>query len=508
MPLRASRPPRRPRRQESTTDKESTTGKVAEWFSVAGLFELPHRLYAVARTFGGFWKASAVLVAILLPIVKYEWAPRALEAYANRWADQYGIDLQAREWSFDLLSLTGTARDLVVRTSDQYSDDKLFQANAVTIELSLWRRLGPDHRWIRQISIDGPTLHLERLVSGRWNWQDALGLRRAVANRIDEGFDVPHLSVRDMRLQWVENLPGDSGGGIVETGRASIYMDDVKVRADDLAAGLVEPRQVSFAIEARTADGQISARGGGFVFDAPQPPHAPAPTWRAAQLPGTGAPRVPPPRLNIHVALVNVGAAAMGQIMPLASIVPASGWITGTIDFKLYDDARLECNGDLNLRNVAYEPNLHSAFVRANATQVVKAVRDLKVSGRVLVPCSGDLNNQLYRPGYALEAAMTHEAVKGAPPLVRQAALFDQKRMVDLVPPQDALNSALEAGLAAGIGNAASRLVGQEAGTAIGHSLGHSLVATSGQGKPESAVTRGAKSIGHGFKRLFGKDKD
>jgi hypothetical protein len=202
----------------------------------------------------------------------------------------------------------------------------------------------------------------------------------------------------------------------------------------------------------------------------------------------------------------------MGEIFPLASIVPHSGWVTGIIDFALYNDARLDCNGDLNLRNVEYAPNLQSQFVRRNAQtrqELVRAVSDMKVSGRVLVPCGGDLTNQQYRVGYAVEAALTNEAVKQAPAIVRQAALYDQKRAVEMAPPEDAMASALEAGLSAAIGNEASQIFGRQAGTALGQSVSHSLVATSGQdtgkAKGNNAVTRGAKSVGHGFKKLFGK---
>ena len=187
---------------------------------------------------------------------------------------------------------------------------------------------------------------------------------------------------------------------------------------------------------------------------------------------------------------------------------PCSGSVSGTIDFKLYPSRRLDCDGDLTLRSVEYAPNLQSPFVKRIQARdaLVRAVADMKVSARVVMPCGGDLKNRQYDPGQAVVAALTNTAVRQAPAIVRQAALFDQKRAVETATPEVAMTSALESGLATAIGDEASKFVGREAASVLGKSLSHSLVGTSGQDPQQgNTVTRGAKGIGHGIKKLFGK---
>ena len=89
---------------------------------------------------------------------------------------------------------------------------------------------------------------------------------------------------------------------------------------------------------------------------------------------------------------------------------------------------------------------------------------DFRANGRATPGCQGNLANEGYRVVHALHAALTQEAVKTAPPAVREAAAVDSKQLTGQL--VDQAIGRLTGEVARTVGAAASNVVGTEAGSA------------------------------------------
>ena len=108
--------------------------------------------------------------------------------------------------------------------------------------------------------------------------------------------------------------------------------------------------------------------------------------------------------------------------------MPKSGTVTGRVELAFYDD-RVRCAADVELSNVTYGIDSTETILVANrARSLEREVGRLLVNGRVLAGCDGEPGNPNYRVAPAIQAAVTTEAVRRAPPVVRAAAGFDQRR--------------------------------------------------------------------------------
>lgn len=496
---------------------------VLEWGQRFGIsFHIPERLVAWWKLIG-FRKACAVMFVIALPLLKYEWLPAIASGTLTGMASAYGVNLKVGEWTGDLYDLKATAHDVVIETHGQYAESALLHADALVLDLGLWRRIRTGN-WIQQVEIEGPRLYLEHTLSGRWNFEDVLDIElltggapsgnspapdlyrvrdtAAVTPAPSHQFEIPNLTIKGMRVQWVENLPGQSGGGLIHSSRAILYMDDVSVVVDELA-GPVEIREAPtrFSIDGRTADGRISINGRANLF-----------RWAEGRSSRMGLAEVgaPPviwsPKAAMKIYLENVGTSALAQMVPTPSLINTAGTMTGTIQLAV-QERRVDCRSDLELKNVAFAANPYSSQLKGRVNAVQKELIDFRANGRMTVGCEGDLDNAAYRPLYVLQTRLTQEAVKTASPAVREAAASDYQRLGGQV---------LEAGmqdvsneLARKAGEAMSRYVGPETGAVISQSLAGGAQSGTRQSsaKPANPVTKGAKGVGAAFKKLFGGGK-
>lgn len=467
----------------------------------------------------GLVHALAVLIAVSFPFLKFVGLPWAASSMASTYAEGYGVNLEIGDWTASVFNLAVTAHDVKVKTGGQYSKAEILQADAITWDLSLWRRVRTG-LWTAGIALDQPTLYLERLNSGRWNWEDLVGAgsfgapstpRPSGIVRIgDKGpveaddtlrFAIPRLELNGLRIQWVENLVGQSGGGLIHTSKATLFIDDVNLRVQDMA-GPVERRErpTSFSVEGRTADGRISINGNANFF------HWARPSSGQIALVKAGLSADWSPVFTVGVYLENVATAAVGRMVPSSTIMPASGTMTGRIDLAI-DEQNVACKTDLQLHNVTYTVNVDSPAAAGRSEAIHQGLRQVNVTRRILVGCEGSRTNTQYRPLNAFQAAVTRDAVKDAPQIVRTAADYDQKQLSGRGTVADASLDVASQILTQQAGDAAARVLGQQGGAAVTQALsGSNGQGASGQGP--NPVSKGLKSVGRGFKRIFGGGDD
>jgi hypothetical protein len=454
----------------------------------------------------GFRKALAVFVVFVLPVINAEWTRRLADTVVQSAAEYYGVEVEVGDWDGALLGAHATAKQVVVKVSGTFAKPEIFKADAITVDLSVWRRLRTGH-WIKSITVERPELYFERTLAGRWNFAEFVGTGTdaspgAKANA--PGFQRANLQahaapregtlplaadvidLKDVRIQWVENLPGNSGGGIIHSSVATIYVDGARVKIDNVG---IDNRPIGFQIEGRSADGRFSLDGETLL--------------RAAGGRATKA--------TIYVE--NVGLAAFGRIAPQALLVPLDGTMTGNIELAM-DETHVDCRANVELRNVRLAANRTGVLAPASADALDRDASAFRANRRVLAACEGDPRNEGFRVAHAVQFAVTREAVADGPPTLRQAALVDDQRAKGTL--ATAAVETLRNDLARRAGVSLGRVFGPQAAAAIEQSL---TAPTNGavagvqphdttSAHPEgNAVTRGVKGMGSGIKRLFGGGK-
>ncbi len=402
-------------------------------------------IFTIVSVFVG--SAWLSLKFIILPSV----ASTAVAAYA----ESQGIELAVGDWSADLLDLTVTAHDVTAFSRGAYAQPEVFTVHALDLDLSLWSGLFGE-RWLQEIRVREPKIYLERLLSGRWNWEDLAAVQLAPSVQAtlppsgsapsapgqpgvraashgagdaappraegDGSFVVPRIRVDGMGLQWVENLPAESEGGILQELKASLFLDDVALTATDLH-GLVDlrPQPSRLNLEARTGDGTISFDGRVNLFYWAQPP-APAEGNAFAALQGP----LWSPTLEAKLYLENVGAGAFARLTPDASIVPARGTMTGTVDLRMASH-QVECVANVALRDVTFAVNESSPLLGRRRQSVEAQLADYRVTGQYQFPCGGLLAEE-YRPFQAFQANVVRQALSDAPRQVQALAAIEHAR--------------------------------------------------------------------------------
>jgi hypothetical protein len=525
-------------------DPESRTGALARlerfvaWGKLAGISP------PVVERFVDFWKAFglvkalAILIAVFLPILKFVWLPHAASVTAATIAEGYGVDLQVGTWTADLLDLDVRAHDVLVKSTGQYARQEILRADAIAVDLSLVRKLRRG-QWIDSVTVLEPNVYVERLLSGRWNVEDVIGRPEAVEDEAGEtlvyanllaslvnpaewvvrgamerlfpadepGFEIPRLHLEKLRIEWVENLPGGSGGGLIHSSKASFFVDDVRILVQDVR-GPVDARSEPsrFSLEGRSADGKVSMSGTANLFN--WSTGAPASAGPGIQVVSTTAEDLGwSPRLTARIYLENIGTAAVGQMVP-AFLVPVAGSMTGWIDVGLRD-GRFDCKCELAFTNIAYalNPQLLATVPRPAALE--RDLENFRANGKIVEPCQlagADTTSQ--HPLHVVQAAMTREAVKGAPPTVRRVAAIDDQRLTGKEAASEAYDAVTRELSRQLIGKAAAGFLGDQGGDAFARSLTGTDVPAGQPGATQPSgvnpVSKGIKGIGSGIKRLFG----
>ena len=383
---------------------------------------------ALVNVFG-----SKILWLVLLApfvVIKMLVVPTVVSSAAATLAEGYGVDLSIEDWSANLLDLSATAENVVLETSGPYAQKELLTAEEIVVDLSLWGRLA-NGRWVREIRVIEPEIYVERLLSGRWNYEDLLGIpiapsppsagvARASRSEQDfeEDFELPELRIENMRLEWVENLPGGSQGGMIQEIKTTLFVDDITVDAKNLI-GLVNVntgRNSALSVEARTGSGKISFSGQANLF-----------FWALAQQQTDRLAWMP--TFEGQIYLENVGTNAFARLLPDAAIAPEGGTMTGNIQLAL-EERRVDCHANLDIRNATFAANQASRFVTQGASSITADLSGYQANGQYQFSCGGDLEGN-YRPFQAFQTNMVRHGVDNAPKSVQALAAVEHVRYSD-----------------------------------------------------------------------------
>ena len=406
-------------------------------------------------------KVTTIVVSLAWVGLKGIVVPTVVSHYVEDRAEAQGVSLSVEDWSADLWDLSVTAEQLTLLAAGPYEKQELMTSDFVDFDLSLFGGLFGGG-WLTEVRVREPDLHLERTLSGHWNWMDLAqvqlapevaadlppaqgqpGLHYAANGRggadtpirgsedAESEFVVPRLLVDGMDLAWVENLPADSAGGILQDLKASLHLDDVGVTALDLR-GLVDlrPAPSRLAFEARTGEGKISFDGEGNFFSWAQPaPPAEGDVFAAFDSGPLWAPRM---RVNLY--LENVGAAAFARLTPNAALLPVRGSMTGNVSLAVAS-GQVECVADLQLRNVVLAVNEKSIFIDERRRASVEAqLADYRANGQHTFACGGLLapgdegGDAGYRPFLAFQTNLVRQAATEAPRQVQALAAIEHAR--------------------------------------------------------------------------------
>jgi hypothetical protein len=215
----------------------------------------------------------------------------------------------------------------------------------------------------------------------------------------------------------------------------------------------------------------------------------------------------------MRIRVDNIGAAAFSRAVPNLDVVATHGTIQGTVE--VFDNA--PCRGDAVAIDVKFGPNPALKGVPARLERLQRVSDTWSYTG-AYSPCSplataGEHAADTDSAGPTLRAASTgaaglvlafnRQTTATAPPALREAVAHDTQRVTGVRLADAALGDATDA-LANQLGDAATKVAGATTGGIVKQSL-HSQPAPNGTAQPENSLTKGAKGIGHGIKRLFGK---
>lgn len=461
------------------------------------------------KRFGGR-RAAMLVLAVTMPLIRYEYIPHALSTAVETLAEGYGLQLKVGDWETSFSDIKVVAKDVEITTAGPYREKRLFRAHSVEFDWSLVRGLSngvarlsgcwtsivgrecmlPEEVFHR-IVIDGATLHMERSMAGAWNTEEAFRVRSLdELRRTVRRWQIPTVEGNDLNVSWVEQLPGDSGGGLVEQRTSAMDFTKVTITVADLQVPDDDRENPTrFTFDGQTADGQVSVAG---ALNASRWDHG---TWA--------------PSYDVTYKLANVGAASFGRFAaPDATLVPKGGRVDGDIVMARAGAVLTRCVINLRLRDVTYGVNPRSPYSRAAGLDLEREVETLRINDVVSKDCGildGPPAGPRDAPGEprhdrrtveALHTLLTAGAVEKGPPVVRAAAGFDQSAVVEGRTPT-----------AAEIGTRVSEQLGKAIGGEKGAAVAQALTASTAPGSNGNAVTRGAKSLGRGIKRLFGGDK-
>jgi hypothetical protein len=505
--------------------------KGASWISAAG-FEIVglHRFLLLWRHLGIVGTLLAFVV-IGVPVTDYSLLSLAVNRTLPRLAGDFGVDFEA-EWSYRPLSLSAVARNVSIRPEHPANAPVFFTASEIefrgSLSSTIWDlvRLHPLQTF-NDIAVRHGVLRLDRSIQGDLNVSDIWSSvdPRSREDIVSGAFHVKAISFEDSRIEYVEHLAGDSGGGVIQTTEAKLFVDDITGSLTDVRQ--VEPRDVEqdritlptrLALAGRLADGTIDARGDlGLVAVSRSPVRPADPQFRAVATtarPGTLENR-PGPYFAMRIRVDNIGAAAFTRAVPNLEVVATHGTIQGTVE--VFDNA--PCRGDAMAIEVKFGPNpaLKGAPSRLERLQ---RVSDTWSYTGAYSPCSplapaADKPSDTDSAGpptmraattgaTGMVLAFNRQATATAPPAIRAAVADDTQRVTGLKLADAALGSTTDA-LANQLGDAATKVAGAKTGAIVKQSL-HSS-APAGATQPENPLAKGAKGIGHGIKVLFGGKK-
>ena len=514
-----------------------------EWLEAASV-EIPG-----VRPFLFLWHklglAGTVLVLAVVgaPLGEYSLISLAVNRTVPTLAGDFGMDFDA-EWSYHPFSLKAVARHVKIKPEHPASAPPIFTAAEIEFQGSiastlstLWDavRLRPLHTF-NEITIRKGELHLERSLNGTMNvaehWERMDEQRRA---ELKSGlYHINAISLDDVKVEYVERVPGHSGSGVIETAQVNIHIDAISGAITDI--GPVElstlqpnrpprmPTRVS--LTARSSDGTLDIQGVVALVEA-RGEHAEADARIRRVAVDAHAPTAAAsdaPLYELYVQLSNIGAAAFTRTVPGLELIATHGVVHGKIVFR---DHTPSCESQAEMEDVQFGPNPNVRLVPARYNEIQQQRQNWSYSGKY-DPCEGlnppkELAPPDAKPDPARNAARTgaaaavlafnRQATTTAPPALRSAIARDERKYVGESAADAAIGDA-SSRVTERLGQAASKLVGPRTGAVLQRSLSGQSTTTAPGGDQHASsnpVAKGAKSVGHGIKRLFGggdrKDK-
>jgi hypothetical protein len=512
-----------------------------EWLEAASV-EIPG-----VRPFLFLWHklglAGTVLVLALVgaPLGEYSLISLAVNRTVPKLAGDFGMDFDA-EWSYHPFSLKAVARHVKIKPEHPASAAPIFTAAEIEFQGSLastvstlWDavRLRPLHTF-NEITIRKGELHLERSLSGTMNvaehWERMDERRR---EELKSGlYHINAISLDDVKVEYVERVPGRSGGGVIETAQVNIHIDAISGSITDIGRvdlSEVQPNRpprmpTRVSLTARSSDGTLDLQGTVALIEAGGEHRAPDARIQRVALGGHDQIAASPdaPLYELYVQLNNIGAAAFTRTVPGLELVATRGVVHGKIVFR---DHAPSCESQAAMVDVEFGPNPNVVLVPARYSEIQQQRQNWSYTGKY-DPCEGlnspdepapaDANparNAARTGATAAVLAFNRQATTTAPPALRSAILRDERKYVG----ESAANAALgdvSGQVTQRLGQAASKLVGPRTGAALQRSLAGEPTASSAgtdQHPTTNPVAKGAKSVGNGIKKLFGggdrKDK-
>ncbi|MBP7778810.1 MAG: hypothetical protein KA371_16970 [Acidobacteria bacterium] len=446
--------------------------------------------------FGGR-RAAILTLAVTMPLIRYEYVPHALSSAVETLAEAYGMHLTVGEWDTSFSDIKITGKDVEITTGGPYRDKRVFRAHSVEFDWSLLRAFSNGATRVSQcwteallrrecpvpeevfhhVTIDGATFHMERSLAGAWNTEEAVQVESLEKLTRDvRRWRIPAIEGNDVSVSWVEHIPGESGGGLVEHRTSSLDFSKVTITLANLQVPVDERENpMRFTFDGQTADGQVSVAGAMNVS-----------RWNGDEW---------APSYDLTFRLVNLGAATFGRFAaPDATVIAKSGQVDGTIRLARRGGVLQTCQIDVRLRDVTYGANPRSPFSQAGGAPLEEQLRPLKINDIISRDCRviGD-EHHVARVSQTMQTLVTASALDAAPPIVRGAASYDHMTVVEGKAPTPAevtMQVSEQLGL---------RLAGEK-----GAAVARALTAGSGESPGSNPVARGVKSVGRGIKRLFG----
>jgi hypothetical protein len=416
--------------------------------------------------------AIALTITLFIPVSQFSLLNFAMKHGVPYMVGDFGVTFEAADWDLHLLGLRGTAHQVRVlrdaRSSPVLTADEI-EFNA-TLGALVGRLVGRPQTFDEIIVRDGD-IRIEQSLNGDWNWATFVesvpsDRRQAVANG---HYQTRALVLERVRLEYVENIPSASGGGVIQTAQAHVYADDIRgVVRDIVVPASPDHMPTTFQLDGRSSDGIVQISGRAAMFGTTPQSDSATP-------------------LELKVYLDNFGMAAYGRTVSTTALIPVRGTLRGMVQVTRTSQ-RLTCRSTLVADEVEFAPNPRIVLARADYDALARDLRGYRASGP-FNPCDAN-GGEPNQTASAVLASFNTQTTQTAPPTVRLAAA------------RDAGKFGLDVGssVTADLANRVAREAGRRAGALVGDETGETVEQQGG-----NALTKGARSVGRGFKKLFGR---
>jgi hypothetical protein len=394
--------------------------------------------------------AIAVVLAVVLPAGGYASLAYSTSRSIPGWIGDFGVRFEAEDWDIQVLSLKSVARSVTLRRDER--SEPVLTAAEIEFDGSLWSVLST--LWgggrYNEITVRHAEVLVERSLTGDYNWADFLGAvpeaRRLAA--VTGAYRINGLYFENVRLVFLEHVPGGSGGGVVRSAQSRVIFDGVNGNVLNLRppAG-PDDRPTQFFARARLADGVIEIKGdagvlpariarGGLAVRAASV--AASPETAGGQVRTVSGADDEVGGYAMRVYLENLSMGAFGEMVGSTQILPSRGTVGGSVELARVR-ADVLCKSDLTMRDVAFEANARVVASDARYAEMNRTLASYsKASGRFDI--CGEEATDVTREAAphqgtmsAVLATFNAQATDTAPPSIRTIAARDQQQFAGVV---------------------------------------------------------------------------